>query len=95
MSDIMSYLVDSDSFQRMKDLECSGVNIFVTYDDFIIWNKQCLNELPFDEHVWILGLCTRLKSSKICMMDLEDCGIWTADAFFYDKDKKLCVVHPR
>ena len=95
LNNIMTYLVDSDSFERMQAIECSGVNSFVSYDDFVMWNKQCLNELPFDDHVWMLGFCKRLKDCKIGMMDLEDCGIWTADAFFYDNDKKLCIVHPR
>jgi hypothetical protein len=95
LTNTLTHLVDSDSFERMQDLKCSGLNNFVSYDDFVIWNKQCIMELPFDDHIWIFGLCNKLKASKIGMMNMEDCGVWTAYAFFYDKEKKLCIVHPR
>ena len=93
---IMTGIVCKDSFGRMYDFKCKGIDGFADdYDEFYNWNKSCLEKMSYEDQIWVWGLCKRLGSSNVGMMDMEDCGIWTADQFFFDKNKKLCVVHPR
>ena len=93
---IMTGIVCKESFGRMYDFKCRGIDGFADdYDVFYNWNKTCLEEMHDEELIWIWGLCNYIKGSHMKMMDLEDCGIWTADQYFFDKNKKLCVVHPR
>ena len=92
----MAYCVDINGYGRMFDLECNGVDTEVEdYEGFRAWNIKCLGEMTYKEQTWIWELCKRIGSSNLGMMDMEDCGIWTADQFFFDKNKKLCIVHPR
>jgi hypothetical protein len=93
---IMSYIVCEESFGRMYDFKCKGIEGFADdYGAFYNWNKTCLEEMSDSTRTWVWGLCNCLKDSNLGMMDLEDCGIWTADQLFFDKNKKLCIVHPR
>jgi hypothetical protein len=96
IENIMAYCVDINGYGRMFDLECNGVDTEVEdYEGFRAWNIKCLGEMTYKEQTWIWELCKRIGSSNLGMMDMEDCGIWTADQFFFDKNKKLCIVHPR
>ena len=96
IEDIMAYCVNADGYGRMFDFKCRGINTRVEdYEGFRAWNLKCLEEMSYEDKVWVWGLCKRLGSSSVGMMDMEDCGIWTADQFFFDKNKKLCIVHPR
>ena len=96
IENIMSFCVDDDSYERMFDFKSKGIDTQVeNYEEFYNWNKKCVEEMAYEDKLWLNGLCMRLKNSKLGMMDLEDCGIWTADQFFFDKNKKLCIVHPR
>lgn len=94
----MSYLPLEDDFERIKELDSKaigGVNAFDTYDDFRLFNKKCIQQLSFEDQAWLWGLCRRIDSNSITTMDMEDCGEWTACGFFYNVDKKLCIIHPR
>lgn len=92
IENIMSHCIDSNSYGRMFDFKC---NVFEDYEGFMEWNIKCLEEMSHEDQVWMWDLCKRLKDCNIGMMDLEECGIWTADQFFFDKNKKICIVHPR
>ena len=96
IENIMAYCVNADCYGRMFDFKCRGIDMEnENYAAFRAWNIKCLEEMKYEDQVWVWGLCKRIGSSTIGMMDMEDCGIWTADQFFFDKNKKLCIVHPR
>jgi hypothetical protein len=92
---IMTHVVPECYYERMLGEECKGIDKAETYHDFLSWNKSCLEEQSFDDVKWVWGLCQRLNNNKIGTMDMEDCGIWEADAIFYDLKKNLIIVHPR
>ena len=94
---IMSYIVAECEYERMIDQSCRGIDTSMSYDNFFLWNKACLEELSYEDLSWVWGLCKRLRLNReiILMMDLEDCGLWTASSIFYDTNKKLVIVHPR
>jgi len=91
----MVYCVDKLSFERMQDIESKGIDEFKDYEEFINWNEKCLEEMSYEDQIWVWGLCKRLMDSMVNIMDMEDCGIWTADQFYFLKNKKICIVHPR
>jgi hypothetical protein len=91
----MSHVVPECYYERMDFQECKGTFREETYNDFLAWNKSCLEELSFDDVKWVWGLCDRMNHGRIGMMDMEDCGIWEADTVFYDRNKNLIIVHPR
>ena len=92
---IMTHVVPECYYERMLGQECKAIDEGETYHDFLAWNKSCLEELSHDDVMWTWGLCRRLNNNNIGTMDMEDCGIWEADAIFYDLNKKLVIVHPR
>jgi hypothetical protein len=96
IENIMAYCVDEDGYGRMFDFKSDGIDTEVeNYERFRTWNIMCLGEMSDEDQMWVWGLCKRIGSSAIGMMDMEDCGIWKADQFFFDTKKKLCIVHPR
>ena len=96
IEDIMAYCVDAEGYGRMFDFKCRGIDTEVEdYEGFRAWNVKCLEEMSDSTRMWVWELCKYLKDYNLGMMDMEDCGIWTADQFFFDKNKKLCIVHPR
>lgn len=92
---IMTHIVEACYYERMVGESCRGIDLSMSYDDFFLYNKACLEELSYEDLNWVWGLCKRLNRRQIGMMDMEDCGIWEADAIFYDLNKNLCIVHPR
>lgn len=92
---ILSFLVAECEFERMKDMECRGIDDSMTYAEFHQWNTLCLSEQAPDYDPWLLRLCERMKDNQICLMDLESCCIFEASGFFFDKNKRLCIINPR
>jgi len=92
---IMNHLVKEDDYKRMIDYECDGIDISMSYDDFILYNKKCLKELSYDDLRWDWGLCKRLNRKVIGLMDLECCAIFMGSYIFYDNNKNIVVVNPR
>lgn len=92
---IIAYVVPSDDYERMVAYECSAIDASKTYAEFLDWNQACLNAMSDADIAWLMGLCTRLKDGALNLMDMEPCVTWTADAIYFDKNKKLCIVHPR
>lgn len=92
---IMTHVVPDCYYERMLGQECKGIEWAETYSDFLEWNKSCLEELSLEDVKWVWGLCQRLNNNKIGMMDMECCGVWEADAIYYDLNKNLVIVHPR
>ena len=77
------------------DQECEGIDHSLSYNDFLLYNKECLEELSHKDLKWVWRLCKFMDSGKVGMMDLEGCGMWKASCFFYDLNKELVIVHPR
>jgi hypothetical protein len=92
---ILSFLVEEFEFERMKELECRHIDHSMTYAEFHEWNTLCLSEQAPDYDPWLLRLCQLMKDNQICLMDLESCAVFEACAFFYDKNKRLCIINPR
>lgn len=92
---ILTHVVEECYYERMLGEECKGIDHSMNYNDFFLYNKNCLEELSYDDVKWVWGLCQRLNRDTIGMMDMEYCSIWKADSIFYDLDKNIVVVHPR
>lgn len=92
---IMAYLVCAADYGRMQQSDHSGVDDSMPYSMFITWNTKCINEMTMEDRAWLLGLCNRFKDNKVKLMDLESCVAFGADSFFFDQNKKLCIVNPR
>ena len=93
MYDIVGYIVPECYYERMIHEECSGIDSSYTYNDFIIYNYNCLSELSDDDIKWMWDLCRRINSTGL--MDMESCAIFQADSFFFDTQKKIIIVNPR
>ena len=91
----LNYLVHECEYERMLGEECDKIDISLSYNDFILYNKSCLEKLSPERLNWVWSLCKELDNEKIGMMDLECCGVWKATCFFYDLYKNLVIVHPR
>ena len=90
--DICKYLVDESTFDRMKaygDYECDS------FDTFMAWNKQCIDELNNDDRVWVTGLCKRISRRAVSLMDEEYCSSHYATNIYFDKNKHVCIMNPR
>lgn len=88
------FIINDYTLFRMVELEteelpCEG------YLEFINWNIKCINELSKERQDWLYNLCLLIKNKEITMMDEEHCTLWTASKIFFDKNKKLCIIHPR
>lgn len=92
---ILTHVVEECYYERMLGEKCKGIDAAATYNEFFLWNKECLEELSYEDVNWVWGLCNRLNRRQIGTMDMEDCGIWKADTIFYDTYKRLIIVHPR
>jgi hypothetical protein len=92
---IMMHILDRDDFERMKSINEGSKYDKMSYDDFLQWNRFKIDALDKEEISWLSMLIAYISSYEIKLVDMEDCGRWTASAFFYDMDANLCIVHPR
>lgn len=92
---IMMHMVEEYDYNRMIVHECNGIDESMSYDNFISYNKKCLNDLSYDDVRWIWSLCKRLKHDIIGLMDLDSCAIFKASYIFYDNNKNLVIVNPQ
>jgi hypothetical protein len=92
---ILHNLVAECEYERMVFEQCRAIDLSLSYNDFLAYNKKCLEELSPEDLEWMRCLCKGLNSHRIGMMDLEDCGIWKAHCFFYNLEKDIVIVHPR
>ena len=92
---ILTHVVPECYYERMLGEECRQIDSAMSYNDFFMYNKACLDELSYEDLSWVWGLCKHLNNKKIGMMDMENCCIWKADTIFYDINRELVIVHPR
>ena len=90
---IMKHIVDKNDYDRMIERDCSKIDIDMSYIEFILYNKKCLDSLSYDDIKWVLEVCKRIN--KIGMMDLQSCAVWKASYIFYDINKNIVIVHER
>jgi hypothetical protein len=93
ISDVYPFIVDQYSFERMQQMN-DDIN-FSNYKKFLEHNIKCIDELSDEDKNWLLLLCKKLKGSMIGLVDTEHCVEFTADSFYFNNNKKLCIANPR
>jgi hypothetical protein len=93
ISSVYPFIVDQYTFDRMKNHNDDINNL--TYQEFLAFNIQCINELTDDDKTWLMVLCRKLKSNMICLVDTEHCQEFEGDTFYFNNKKKLCITNPR
>jgi hypothetical protein len=91
---VTKFIISKSDYERMQDLipnMCSDMS----YEQFIAWNVECINELSIEYTVWLTGLCQRMKAGIVKLQDMESCAQFEADGFFFNDKKKLIIVNPR
>jgi hypothetical protein len=86
------YLPQEHDYMRMADM---NDDYTMCYAEFIAWNLKKISELSEEDRAWLKGLCRRIRSDKIRLMDHESCVEWDACGFYYDVRGHLCIMHPR
>ena len=92
ISSVYPFIVDQYTFDRMKDMK---TNVIQSYQEFLSFNIQCINELTDDDKTWLIVLCQKLKSNMIRLVDTEHCQEFEGDTFYFNNKKKLCITNPR
>ena len=95
---ILARLLHEDDFERIRDMEPDNVAGLETYEAFVEWNTSCVNEFIANGVNWaqtLNGICQMLKTGTLKMVDMESCGEWAADSFYFNAKKELVIVHPR
>jgi len=93
ISSVYPFIVDQYTFERMKQMK-DDVN-HSSYQEFLAFNIQCINELTDDDKSWLIVLCKKLKANMISLVDTEHCQEFEADTFYFNNKKKLCIANPR
>ena len=96
--DLQRYIIDEDTYERMHNEECAGVDTrrqYPTYEEFIDWNNACYNRMSRPEQLWIDGLCARIRMGEINLMDSESCAVFQASRIYFNSSYSLCIVNPR
>jgi hypothetical protein len=91
---VTKFIISKSDYERMKDLS----DVYygeMSYEQFIAWNVECINELSYEDTVWLTGLCQRMKAGLVKLQDMESCAQFEADGFFFNDKKKLIIVNPR
>ena len=92
---VKEFIIERYTYERMFDSENrEDGEASISYQKFYDWNIKCLNESP-DDLAWLVGLCNRMTSSKILLMDEESCAKFSAYAFYFDNAKNIVIVNPR
>lgn len=91
---VTKFIINKYDYERMKSQndECYDN---MSYEEFIAWNVECINELSNDDMAWLAGLCQRIKVGLLKLQDMESCAQFEADGFFFDMRKKLVIINPR
>ena len=99
METIKKYILPQPYFERMQYMDEKYGNkkpyAGMTYEQFYIWNTQCIKELPNNDLEMLGTLCIRIQNNTLRQMDMESCSIFGSDCFFFDANKRLCIVNPR
>jgi len=91
---VTKFIIPKCYYERMQDL-VPNVYSDMSYEEFIAWNVECINDLSYEDTVWLTGLCQRMKAELLKLQDMESCAQFEADGFFFNDKKKLIIVNPR
>ena len=86
------FLLDEGSFMRMRDNDKYPED--TEYNDFKIWNLECIAALTDEEYNWTVELCRRISQKKISLMDEENSAGFIARNIYFDRNKNLCITNP-
>jgi hypothetical protein len=94
---IMKCVISEYYFGRRQSYsdECKGDDESESYEEFLAWNRKCLDSMDKEEIDWLLGFCTRLNNGMVQTMDMECPSASTADTIYFDKNKNLVIANPR
>jgi hypothetical protein len=85
-------IIDDGDFHRLKS-RGDEVYATMTYKDFLIWNVNCISELEQFDEIMLRKICERIQNRKLILVDIEHCIGFAASAFYFNKDKQLCIVN--
>jgi hypothetical protein len=85
-------IIDDGDFERLKS-RGDEVYATMTYKAFLIWNVNCISELDQFDEIMLRKICERIQNCKLLLVDLEHCTKYPASGFYFNKDKKLCIVN--
>jgi hypothetical protein len=88
-----SFLPSQCEYERMRDLNEDYENM--EYEDFILWNLECLRTITVEDRVSLMWLCKKMRSNNINLVDMESCSSFAANGFYFDKESNLCIINPR
>ena len=87
--------IDKYIYRRMQNLnEDDPFYQEKSYEQFIEWNNECFVKLSVDERNWVLKLCDLINTDSFKLLEEECCGELQPSCVFFNKDCKICVVHP-
>jgi len=89
---IMNYLISADEFDRMRRYE--SIIEFDSYTAFEAWNIECVNALSEADRQVLQAIVSMLTKNSLNIVIMNTCTEWSAGGFYYNKQKKLCLVHP-
>jgi hypothetical protein len=95
MLELIPFIVQKYTFERMQSYNDEIKKHFKNYDTFKGHNIECLNKLSSDEILWLKTFCKMLKDKKINIVDEESCVEFWAYGFYFNHEKKLCIINPR
>jgi hypothetical protein len=65
------------------------------YDKFVQWNQNCILNLSEDELKHLEWLCDWIAENRVHNVDMEDCGEFSTEGIYFNKDKKLVIYNGR
>lgn len=63
------------------------------YDKFVEWNQNCILNLCEDELKHLDWLCDWIAENRVRNVDMENCGEFSTDGVYFNKDKKLVIYN--
>ena len=89
--DLSAYILPEEDYKRLAELNYDYTGM--SYQSFVNWNIQCINECTDEVRAWMSILCTRMGNNSIRIMDLEICTAYSASHLYFDHHKRLCIVN--
>jgi len=90
--DYKTMIIDDGDFERLKSMGDEFCDT-MSYKEFLIWNVNCISQLEQFDEIMLRKICERIQNCKILLVDLEHCTKYPASGFYFNKDKKLCIVN--
>ena len=84
---------DNYLFERMREYnEDSGFN---NYNKFIKHNEKCVRKLSDIDLEFIDRLIDKIREEEIVQCDEDNFVEWETYSIYFNKNKKLVMMHPR